>query len=122
MIPLRDANPTRRTPIVTLALIVSCFVVFAYELGRLGSGGPDALDAFAREWGIVPAELTKAWSSGVNLPGVEDAPPTVVWVSATALHQVLLEPVAPEAPSPSASAAPGASASSVPSSGPSAAP
>ena len=69
MIPLRDANPTRRTPIVTLALIVACFVVFAYELGRLGSGGPDALDAFAREWGIVPAELTAAWSSGVNLPG-----------------------------------------------------
>jgi membrane associated rhomboid family serine protease len=69
VIPLRDANPTRRTPIVTLALIVACFVVFAYELGRLGSGGPDALDAFAREWGIVPAELTAAWSSGVNLPG-----------------------------------------------------
>ena len=27
MIPLRDANPTRRTPIVTLALILACFVV-----------------------------------------------------------------------------------------------
>ena len=39
MIPLRDANPTRRTPLVTLALIVACFVAFAYELGRLGSGG-----------------------------------------------------------------------------------
>ena len=46
MIPLRDANPTRRTPIVTLALIIACFVVFAYELGRLGSVGTAALDAF----------------------------------------------------------------------------
>ena len=64
MIPLRDANPTRRTPVVTLALIAACFVIFAYELGRLGSGGMEALDAFATEWGIVPAELTAAWASG----------------------------------------------------------
>jgi membrane associated rhomboid family serine protease len=67
VIPLRDANPTRRTPIVTLALIVACFVTFAYELGRLGSGGMEALDAFAMEWGIVPAELTAAWASGRDL-------------------------------------------------------
>ena len=64
MIPLRDANPTRHTPIVTVALIVACFVVFAFELGRLASGGTEALDAFVTEWGIVPAELTAAWSSG----------------------------------------------------------
>jgi membrane associated rhomboid family serine protease len=69
VIPLRDANPTRRTPVVTLALIAACFVVFAYELGRLGSGGMEALDAFATEWGIVPARLTAAWSTGTNLPG-----------------------------------------------------
>ena len=64
MIPLRDANPTRHTPIVTVALIVACFVAFAFELGRLASGGTEALDAFVTEWGIVPAELTAAWSSG----------------------------------------------------------
>ncbi|HUP54157.1 MAG TPA: rhomboid family intramembrane serine protease [Methylomirabilota bacterium] len=69
MIPLRDANPTRRTPVVTIALIAVCFVVFAYELGRLGSGGTDALDAFATEWGIVPADLTRAWASGTSLGG-----------------------------------------------------
>ncbi len=69
MIPLRDANPTRRTPIITLALIVACFVAFAYELGRLGSGGMEALDAFVTAWGIVPAELTAAWSSGASLTG-----------------------------------------------------
>jgi membrane associated rhomboid family serine protease len=69
VIPLRDANPTRRTPVVTLALIAACFVIFAYELGRLGSGGTDALDAFVTEWGIVPAELSAAWASGTNLGG-----------------------------------------------------
>jgi membrane associated rhomboid family serine protease len=69
VIPLRDANPTRRTPVVTLALIAACFVVFAYELGRLGSSGMDALDAFATEWGIVPAEISAAWASGTNLGG-----------------------------------------------------
>jgi membrane associated rhomboid family serine protease len=69
MIPLRDANPTRRTPIVTLALIDACFVAFAYELGRLGSGGMEALDAFVTEWGIVPAELTAAWAAGSGLAG-----------------------------------------------------
>ena len=67
MIPLRDANPTRRTPIITLAIIVACFVAFAYELGRMGSGGMEGLDAFVNEWGIVPAELTAAWRSGWGL-------------------------------------------------------
>ena len=67
MIPLRDANPTRSTPIVTVALIVACFVAFAFELGKLASGGTEALDAFVTEWGIVPAELTAAWSSGSAL-------------------------------------------------------
>ena len=63
MIPLRDANPTRRAPIVTIGLIVACFVVFAYEVGSLANGG-GALDAFVRAWGVVPAELTSAWAAG----------------------------------------------------------
>jgi membrane associated rhomboid family serine protease len=45
MIPLRDANPTRRTPVVTLGIIIACFVVFAWELGLSASGGQAALDA-----------------------------------------------------------------------------
>ncbi len=64
MIPLRDANPTRRTPLVTLAIIVVCFVVFAWELGLLARGGQAALDAFVTSWGVVPADLTAAWSRG----------------------------------------------------------
>ena len=64
MIPLRDANPTRRTPVVTLGIIVACFVVFAWELGLSASGGETALDAFITEWGVVPADLTAAWARG----------------------------------------------------------
>jgi membrane associated rhomboid family serine protease len=64
VIPLRDANPTRRTPLVTLSLIGACFVVFAGELGVLASGGQAALDAFITRWGVVPAELTAAWRAG----------------------------------------------------------
>ncbi len=67
MIPLRDANPTRHAPIITVGLIIACFVAFAFELGRLASGGTGALDAFVTEWGIVPAELTAAWPSGPGL-------------------------------------------------------
>jgi membrane associated rhomboid family serine protease len=63
MIPLRDANPTRRTPIVTLGLIVACFVVFGWELG-LQATSEASLNAFVTEWGVVPAELLAAWGAG----------------------------------------------------------
>ncbi len=66
MIPLRDANPTRGTPFVTIALIVSSFVAFGWELGLLASGGSPALEAFVTSWAIVPADLVAAWSSGTD--------------------------------------------------------
>ena len=58
MIPLRDANPTRRTPYVTIAIIVACFLIFAYELYLQASGGDGGLEAFLTEHGLVPARLT----------------------------------------------------------------
>ena len=39
MIPLRDANPTRRTPVVTLSIIAACFVAFGIELYVRWQGG-----------------------------------------------------------------------------------
>jgi membrane associated rhomboid family serine protease len=63
VIPLRDANPTRRTPLLTLAIVIACFIVFAWELGLMASGEA-ALDAFIARWGVVPAELTAAWGRG----------------------------------------------------------
>ena len=69
MIPLRDANPTSRTPIVTISLIVLCFAAFALELLVLAQGGEEALVAFIEGHGTTPAQLSAAvragsWASG----------------------------------------------------------
>ena len=61
MIPLRDANPVRRTPWVTLALIGACLVVFLIELGVAGGpGGEAALERLFAEWGAVPSRISAA--------------------------------------------------------------
>jgi membrane associated rhomboid family serine protease len=67
VIPLRDANPTRRTPIVTLSLIAACCVAFAYELGILVSGGDSGLDRLFGQFGLVPAELSRSFAAGAWL-------------------------------------------------------
>jgi membrane associated rhomboid family serine protease len=64
MIPLRDRNPTRHTPFVTWGLIGACFAVFALQLSVTAAGGERALEAFFREWGAVPAEITRALEAG----------------------------------------------------------
>jgi membrane associated rhomboid family serine protease len=60
VIPLRDANPTRRTPIVTLALIAACAAVFAVELAVETSGGEEALGTFFLTWGAIPSQISAA--------------------------------------------------------------
>lgn len=55
MIPLRDENPTRRFPIVTLALVIANIAVFVYELS-LGS----QLQAFVQANAFVPARFLAA--------------------------------------------------------------
>ena len=64
MIPLRDANPTRRTPVVTLALIAACGIVFAWQLGILAQGGDEGLTRFIEDHGVVPAQLSSALGRG----------------------------------------------------------
>jgi membrane associated rhomboid family serine protease len=53
MIPLRDIIPSRTTPIVTIALIVTNVLVFLYELS-LGRG----VDDFTLYFGLVPAAFS----------------------------------------------------------------
>jgi membrane associated rhomboid family serine protease len=64
VIPLRDANPVRRTPIVTIAIIVACIIVFAYRLGAESNAGPSGVEDIFFRWGIVPAQLTAALAHG----------------------------------------------------------
>jgi membrane associated rhomboid family serine protease len=72
VIPLKDANPTRRTPVVTLAIIATCIVVFVYQLSLTAGGGDAALERFVTEWGVVPAELVRTLRAG-NVLSVETA-------------------------------------------------
>jgi membrane associated rhomboid family serine protease len=64
VIPLRDANPIRRVPLVTIALIAASVAAFAYELGTQSTGGDAALDRLFRQFGLVPADLTAALGGG----------------------------------------------------------
>jgi rhomboid family protein len=64
MIPLRDANPVRRTPVVTIAIIVACIVAFAYRVGLDWAGNASGSDPFFDQWGLVPARLSAAIGSG----------------------------------------------------------
>ena len=64
MIPLRDANPTRRRPVITVALIAACFAVFAIELWVQATGGDEALDRLVNDWGAVPADISAALGAG----------------------------------------------------------
>jgi membrane associated rhomboid family serine protease len=54
MFPIRDHNPSGRTPYVTIALIAINIMVFlAYFLGR----NDLQLNAFFLQWGLVPARI-----------------------------------------------------------------
>jgi membrane associated rhomboid family serine protease len=57
LIPLKDDIPTRRTPIITIALIViNVLVYFAFEQGGLGLG--DVGNQRVVEYGAIPVEVT----------------------------------------------------------------
>jgi membrane associated rhomboid family serine protease len=53
MIPIHDDNPTHRTPIVTVALIVACVLVYFWQV----SLGPRAAAGAVYSFGFIPALL-----------------------------------------------------------------
>jgi membrane associated rhomboid family serine protease len=55
VIPLRDDNPTRRTPRVTYGLIAANALLFLYEV----SLEPPALELFVHRFGMIPYEITQ---------------------------------------------------------------
>jgi membrane associated rhomboid family serine protease len=57
VIPLKDDIPTRRTPVITIALIlVNVLVYFAFEHGALGLG--DYGNQRVVEYGAIPVEIS----------------------------------------------------------------
>ncbi|NNF52274.1 MAG: rhomboid family intramembrane serine protease [Gammaproteobacteria bacterium] len=53
MIPLRDDNPVANTPYITYALILSCVIVFLYQLTLDARGS----QVFIYSFGVIPAVL-----------------------------------------------------------------
>jgi len=54
MIPLRDANPSHHTPLVTILLIAANLGAFLYEL----SLPPQGLEQFVFQFGVIPSRMT----------------------------------------------------------------
>ena len=54
MIPLRDANPSHHTPLVTILLIAANLGAFLYEL----SLPPQGLEQLVFQLGVIPSRLT----------------------------------------------------------------
>ncbi|HJK96086.1 MAG TPA: rhomboid family intramembrane serine protease [Polyangiaceae bacterium LLY-WYZ-14_1] len=53
MIPIRDENPTRTSPVVVWVFIAINVAVFLFQV----SLGPAGMQAFVQDWGVVPDRL-----------------------------------------------------------------
>jgi membrane associated rhomboid family serine protease len=74
VIPLKDDIPTRRFPVITVALIaINVIVYFAFEQGFLGLG--ELGNQRVAEYGAIPFEIT----NGQDLPGPGDQAP--FWIT-----------------------------------------
>ncbi|MBX6367788.1 MAG: rhomboid family intramembrane serine protease [Rhodospirillales bacterium] len=78
-IPLYDDNPTLRTPVVTIALIAACVLVFLWQLGL----DARAEVAIAYSLGLVPAVF---FGAADLPPELELVPPWTTLVTSMFLH------------------------------------
>lgn len=67
MIPLHDDNPTSITPVITVAFMVACVLVFLWQIGQ----GPGAQEQVVYALGFIPALLF----------GHAHIDPAVAWVA-----------------------------------------
>jgi membrane associated rhomboid family serine protease len=70
VLPLMDQNPTRRFPILTVALILLNVAVFGYQLTKPDDLSLNSQTAFICEWGLVPDHVVNGGeqASVANLP------------------------------------------------------
>ncbi|WP_456418988.1 rhomboid family intramembrane serine protease [Thermovibrio sp.] len=78
MIPLKDINPSRTTPVVTILIIVACFSVFLYEVIL----PPELREVFISMFAVIPYEITH----GVDVPPPDPLTPYGNLVSYQYLH------------------------------------
>ncbi len=79
MIPIRDENPSSRTPYVSWSLIGACVAVFLWQISLPGDRAAWAIHVF----GLIPALLT---GQATLPPGAEVLPPAATVVSSMFLH------------------------------------
>ena len=82
MIPIKDLNPSRSTPVITILIIVACTLVFLYELFL----PPTYREIFIRMFGVIPYEIFH----GVDVPPPDPLTPYGNLVSYQYLHGGLL--------------------------------
>lgn len=66
MIPLKDDAPRATTPYINYFLLAANILVFLYQQ-TLALGGPAYLNAFVRDFGVVPVRIP-IWLSGGDVP------------------------------------------------------
>ncbi|MCL4466618.1 MAG: rhomboid family intramembrane serine protease [Chloroflexi bacterium] len=66
MIPVSDSVPTRHAPWVNYAIVVSCALVFLFELAL----GPQ-LDGLIRRWGVTPLLVSQTIAGNPAVPHAE---------------------------------------------------
>jgi membrane associated rhomboid family serine protease len=86
LIPLKDDIPTRRTPVLTLALIaINVIVYFLVEQGLWGLG--DVGNERVVEYGAIPVEITEP---GTEIGPPDQAPFWLTTITSMFLHGSLL--------------------------------
>jgi membrane associated rhomboid family serine protease len=80
VLPLKDNNPTSRFPIVTVALIAICVVVFIWQLNfptnhRLDQAGFGSIDQSSLEYGAIPYRITHPSAGDCDIGAVAEVSP-----------------------------------------------
>ena len=57
MFPIKDHNPSHKTPIVTYSIIIICIIAWLYEVSLWSN-----LDTFFQDWALQPAEIVAGTS------------------------------------------------------------
>ncbi|MDX6607273.1 MAG: hypothetical protein QOD14_1813 [Solirubrobacterales bacterium] len=77
MLPLKDNNPTSRFPVVTVALIAVCVLVFIWQLDfptnhRLDQAGFGSIDQSSLEYGAIPYRITHPGTGDCAIGAVDE--------------------------------------------------